>query len=94
MTEEAPPPLEQLAQDIKQARDSIVDKSKPNAKIKGYSTATKIATDLVCGVVVGVFIGYLLDDFLGTKPLFIIICMLLGTAAGVKLMIEHSKQKS
>lgn len=45
-----------------------------------------IATDLVAGVLVGFAIGFYLDKWLETKPLFIIICLIIGIAAGLRMI--------
>jgi ATP synthase protein I len=45
--------------------------------------AFRIATELVAGVFVGGFIGYFLDQWLGTAPILLIVFLLLGIAAGL-----------
>jgi len=49
---------------------------------KCLNFAMRIGTEIVAAVLIGVGIGYFLDDWLGTKPLFLIIFFLLGSAAG------------
>jgi ATP synthase protein I len=46
------------------------------------SKAYKAATDFVAALVVGVFLGYWIDRWLGTTPIGIIVFMLLGFGAG------------
>lgn len=46
------------------------------------SKAYKAATDFIAALVVGVFLGYWIDRWLGTTPIGIIICLFLGFAAG------------
>ena len=48
----------------------------------GLGTALRIGIDLVAALAVGVGIGLLLDYWLGTKPWFLILFFLLGSAAG------------
>lgn len=48
----------------------------------GARAGLRAATDLVAGVAVGAFLGYLLDDWLNTKPLFMIVMFFLGFIAG------------
>ena len=95
MSKTTPPSLDELEAQIKSARELGTtpkeEEEETPSHFSGYSTAMKVATDLVSGVVVGVAIGYFIDDYLGTMPIFLIICMLLGTAGGVKLMMEHTK---
>jgi ATP synthase protein I len=50
-----------------------------------------IATDLVSGVLVGLAGGFYLDKWLDTKPLFIIICLFLGIAAGFRMIWREMK---
>ena len=45
-----------------------------------------IATDLVSSVLVGFVGGFYLDKWLDTKPLFIIICLMIGIAAGFRMI--------
>jgi len=52
-----------------------------------------IATDLVAGVLVGLVGGFYLDKWLGTKPLFIIICLVIGILAGFRMVWREMKRK-
>ncbi|PCJ69464.1 MAG: hypothetical protein COA62_12400 [Rhodobiaceae bacterium] len=45
--------------------------------------AFRLSTELVAGLVVGGVVGWLLDDWLGTKPWFLLIFFFLGAAAGI-----------
>ena len=54
--------------------------------------ALKISTELVASVVVGSTIGFLLDNWFGTKPLLTICFFILGVAAGI-LNVIRSAQK-
>ena len=45
--------------------------------------ALKIGTELVAAVVVGSTIGFLLDNWFGTKPLLTICFFFMGVAAGI-----------
>lgn len=81
------PSLEALEKRIGTVKKSNDPASKP---ISSASQGTRIGLDLVSGVVVGTASGYALDQWLQTTPLFMLICMALGTAAGVKLMMETS----
>ena len=47
------------------------------------STAMRIATELIGGMVVGAGLGWLFDRALGTWPAFFIVLFLLGSAAGI-----------
>ena len=49
----------------------------------GLGFAVKIGVDIVAAIIVGVGIGLLLDHWLGTKPLWLIVFFILGAAAGM-----------
>ena len=49
---------------------------------KGLSFAMRIGTEFVAALLIGVGIGYALDTWLETKPLFLIIFFLFGSASG------------
>ena len=54
-------------------------KSDPSALARGF----RLSTELVAGVLVGAFIGWALDKWLGLSPWGMIVFLLLGFAAGV-----------
>ena len=49
----------------------------------GMGVGFRLAIELVTGLVVGVAVGYGLDQWLGTAPLFLIVFFFLGSAAGI-----------
>ncbi len=44
----------------------------------------RAASELVAGVLVGTGIGFMLDRYFGTMPLFLLIFMIVGTVAGFR----------
>lgn len=77
---------EELARKIREARAKQEQDNPVAADKTGDSTAAgkafRAATDLVAALVVGGFLGYWLDRWLGTTPLFMIVMFFLGFAAG------------
>jgi ATP synthase protein I len=63
--------------------------SKNNNNIIGL--ALRISTELVAAVFVATFIGYYLDKWLGTKPVFIIILFIVGVSAGIFNVVRSAK---
>jgi len=53
-------------------------------KTGGTADAMRLAMDLVISVVIGIGLGLLLDNYLGTKPWFMLIFMIFGVAAGFR----------
>ncbi len=49
----------------------------------GWGLGARLATELLGGVVVGAGIGLVFDELLSTKPWFLIIFLMLGSAAGI-----------
>jgi len=85
----APDRLEEFETRLRQAQGSK-EKKKQNTHNKGSAVglAFRIATDLVCAIAVGVGIGWGLDHWLDTKPVFLLIFFFLGAAAGVMNVIR------
>ena len=50
---------------------------------RGYARASRIALEMVVAILAGVALGYGLDKWAHTTPLFILLGSLLGFAAGV-----------
>lgn len=58
------------------------EKSRP-ANMSGLGLATRIGIEMVTTTLVGTGLGWAADDWLGTKPLLMIVFMILGATAGV-----------
>ena len=54
--------------------------------------AWRMVTELVAGLVIGFGIGYGLDHAFGTLPLFLVLFVLLGLAAGINVMLRTAKE--
>jgi ATP synthase protein I len=54
--------------------------------------AWRMVIELVAGLMIGFGIGYGLDTLLGTMPVFLILFILAGFAAGVKTMLASAKE--
>lgn len=63
-------------------------KRKPNA----MALTSIITAQLAGSIVVGVLAGMKVDEWLGTEPIFLIILLLLGLAAGVYAMLQTVRQ--
>jgi ATP synthase protein I len=58
----------------------------------GAAIAYRMGTELVAGVAVGTGFGYYLDKALGTLPIFLVVFLFVGAAAGVKMMMDTSNR--
>ena len=67
-------------------------KKTESSNAASFGKALKISTELVAAVVVGTTIGFLLDDWFGTKPLLTICFFFMGVAAGILNVIKSAKK--
>ena len=86
--------------DIKKRIEAHEDKKfQKNGGIdkKGASFGFKISTELIAALIVGVGMGLIVDNYLGTKPFGLIIFFILGSFAGFlniyRVMRRIEKQK-
>ena len=85
--------LDKLGERLSKARNQQVDalsKGKPRGKAMGM--AYRMSYELVIAVLVGAYIGWLLDNWFATKPLFLIVMFFLGMAAGIINVVRTSEQ--
>lgn len=54
--------------------------------------AWRMVIELVTGIVIGFGIGYWLDTVLGTMPIFLVLFILLGFGAGVRVMMQTARE--
>ena len=57
-----------------------------------YGTGLQVGVEVVAGVGVGVLLGWAVDRWLGTMPLFLIVFFMLGAAAGVLNAYRHLRR--
>ena len=85
--------LKEIATRLEIAKKNI----KKNKIINKGSNATslgkafKISTELVASVVVGTTLGFILDNWFGTKPWLTICFFFLGATAGILNVIKSAK---
>jgi ATP synthase protein I len=86
--------VRRLEERIAKANRIATPKPKPRiaTNLDQASYAWRMVTELVAGLGIGFVIGYALDAWLGTKPLFLVVFILLGFAAGVNVMFRTAKE--
>src|SRR4051812_32241782 len=85
-------PLEKLQRDIDSARPKSAEKR--NTSSDAMNKAMRMGVEFVAGIATGSVIGYFLDRWLGTMPVFFVICFFIGTAAGFKNMLREAGKMS
>ena len=58
---------------------------------KAMAQGFRMLTEMVAGVLVGAFIGWQLDQWSGMSPMFLIVFLILGVAAGFWNMIKIAR---
>ena len=66
--------------------------SKNEGSSSSMGTAFKMSTELVSAVVVGTIIGFILDNWFGTKPWLILIFFFVGVIAGIMNVVKSAKR--
>ena len=57
---------------------------KRDSPFRGYLRYSTIGIEMGLSVFVGLFLGQVLDDFFGTHPWLLLLCLLLGMTAGFR----------
>jgi ATP synthase protein I len=85
------PSLESLNKQLDALKKSQGSEEK---KLAPTGDAAKAAIDFASASAVGALLGYGSDHYFGTSPWGIIVGLLLGVLAGVKMMLEAEKRRA
>ena len=79
---------------LKSAKNMAKSKYSENKEpsTSGMGHAFKMSTELVAAVAVGTIIGFILDNWFGTKPWLILIFFFIGVVAGILNVIRSAKK--
>jgi ATP synthase protein I len=67
-------------------------RSAQDDKHRQVQLAWRMVIELVAGLLIGLGVGYGLDSLFGTMPIFLVLFVLFGFAAGVKTMLRSAKE--
>ena len=86
--------IKEITTRLEIAKKKIADNTKINkgSNAASLGKALKISTELVAAVAVGVTIGFLLDNWFGTKPILTICFFFMGVAAGIRNIFKAAKK--
>ena len=86
--------LKEISTRLQIAKKKIIkgEQKKRGSNAASLGKALKISTELVAAVVVGSTIGFLLDNWFGTKPLLTIFLFFIGVAAGILNVFKSAKK--
>ncbi|MGC6471507.1 MAG: AtpZ/AtpI family protein [Parvibaculales bacterium] len=84
--------LHRLSQKVDKARTQRSTVPHQRGRGTAIGLAYRLSIELVVGIVVGGYLGWWMDRFFGTKPLFLLLMLVLGMAAGVVNMLRTSRE--
>ena len=77
---------------IAKSRAKTKYSTKDEKSNSNMGTAFKMSTELVAAVAVGTIIGFILDNWFGTKPWLILIFFFVGVTAGIMNVFRSAKK--
>ena len=99
--ERKPPPRDRLKerlQDLERRLDPEggkpegLSEEERERRSTALGKALRLSTELLAGVFGGAVIGWLLDRWLGTLPLFLMVFLILGMAAGILNAVRGARE--
>ena len=68
------------------------NKPKQNEFVRAFAFFIQISVTIIACIALGIFIGWLLDRFLGTAPWLLLVFSFAGAAAAFKSIFEFAKK--
>jgi len=86
-------PRDQFKTRLEIAKNKILKKTRVSkqSSSSNIGVAFKLSTEMVAAVIVGTIIGFILDNWFGTKPWLILIFFFVGAIAGILNVIRSAK---
>lgn len=93
MTEKEPASLESLDAKLKAARErnqGPESASGPSDGQSGLGYGSRLSVEIIASLLAGLGLGWVIDHFAGTQPLFMLVFMFLGLGVGIYNVIRMS----
>lgn len=89
------PRLTSLEERLKAAHDAeaVRTGSKQKKPSKGYSQGNRVLAELIAGIAGGALIGWVIDRFLDSAPVALLVTMFLGIAVAFRNIIRISNER-
>jgi ATP synthase protein I len=87
-----PDRLRALEERISQAKAARAPQVRQEDHYSQAQLAWRMVIELVAGLMIGFGIGYGLDTLFGTTPIFLVLFIMFGLAAGVRTMLRSAKE--
>lgn len=83
--------IKEIKEKVKKLKDELKSKELKKEGSGSMGIALKMGTEFVAAVFVASFIGFHVDKWLQTTPIFIIIFFIIGSVAGILNVVRSSK---
>ena len=96
MTEKEPPSFDSLDAKLKAAREANKgpgEASGPSQGASGLGYGSRLSVEIITSLLAGLGLGWVIDHFAGTQPLFMLVFMFLGLGLGVYHVMLISKRQ-
>ena len=96
MTEKEPPDFGSLDAKLKAAREANKgpgEASGPTQGSAGLGYGSRLSVEIITSLLAGLGLGWVIDHFAGTQPLFMLVFILLGMGLGVYHVMLISKRQ-
>lgn len=87
--ERRPPSFERLDREIAEARERLAGRRRRRVRRSPYSEGLQAGIEVIGGLAGGGLLGYGLDRWTGLRPLFLLLFLVLGGAAGLLNAYRH-----
>jgi len=87
--ERRPPSFERLDREIAEAKARLSGRNGRRARRSPYAEGLQAGIEVIGGLVGGGLLGYGLDRWTGLRPLFLLLFLVLGGAAGLLNAYRH-----
>ena len=82
--------IKEIKEKVKKLKDELKSKELKKEGSSSMGIALKMGTEFVAAVFVASFIGFHVDKWLQTTPIFIIIFFIIGSVAGILNVVRSS----
>ena len=96
MTEKEPASLKALDAKLKAARErneGPESASGPSEGQSGLGYGSRLSVEIIASLLAGLGLGWTIDHFAGTQPLFMLIFMFLGLGTGIYNVMRLSREQ-
>ncbi len=84
--------LDMQLKKVRKAEDIRSGKAHPPVA-KGMRQGNRVLTELIAGPAGGALVGWVFDQFLGTAPWFLLVCLFLGIGVAFRNIIKISAER-